>query len=57
MTTLSKKDGRAKAKDAARIVKAQKEFSTILEEVKPFIKKRRLLSVSTTGRWKVVSFE
>jgi hypothetical protein len=57
MTTARKKEGRAKPKDTARIVKAQKEFDAILEEIKPFIKKRRPLNTSTTGQWKVVSFE
>ena len=57
MIIARNKKGRSKPKDTARIVKAQKEFSTIFEEVKPFIKKRRSFNTSTIGQWKVVSFE
>ena len=57
MRIARNKEGRSTPKDTARIVKAQKEFSAILEEIKPFIKKRRPLNISTTGQWKVVSFE
>ena len=40
-----------------RMVKAQKDLDTILEEVKPYIKKRSILYLSTTGLWKVLNHE
>ena len=57
MTSMRSNVRRITPKGAAKIRKAQKDFSTIFEEVKPFIKKRRTLNISTTGQWKVVSFE
>lgn len=44
-------------KAKAKIKEAQKGFDTILEEVKPFIKKRPILYPSTSGHWKVLSYE
>lgn len=57
MTTARKKEGESTQKDRDRIVKSQKEFRDIFEEIKPFIKKKHTLNVSTTGQWKVVGFE
>ncbi len=44
-------------KRVAEIKKAQKDFNRIIEEVKPFIKKRQKPYESTAGQWKVVSYE
>lgn len=44
-------------KDRVKIKEAQKDFNIILEEVKPFIKKRPTLHPSTSGHWKVLSYE
>ena len=44
-------------RDRAKIKEAQKGLDAILEEVKPFIKKRPTLYPSTSGQWKVLSYE
>lgn len=57
MKSCDNNDQRTKQEGRERIAKAQREFSEMFEEVKPFIRKRRTGAISTTGRWKVVSLE
>ena len=51
------KEEKSTRKERDRITKATKEYRDIFEEIKPFIKKRHAVNVSTIGRWKVVDFE
>ncbi len=44
-------------RDRAKIKEAQKDFEATLEEIEPFIKKRPTLHPSTSGQWKVLSYE
>lgn len=57
MKTEIGKEEKGTKKEKDRIAKAQKEYREIFEEIKPFIKKRHVVNVSTIGRWKVVDFE
>jgi len=44
-------------KEKKKIEDAEKSYSKIWEEIKPFIKKRKIKQYSTTGEWKMSSFE
>ena len=44
-------------KKKGEIEKAKKNYRRILEEIKPFIKKKKIKEYSTAGKWKVFSYE
>lgn len=39
------------------IKEAEKDYRKMLEEIKPFIRKRVIKQYSTAGQWKVSSFD
>ena len=41
----------------AKIKKAEASYRKLMEEVKPFIRKRKISQYSTAGKWKVTSSE
>jgi len=40
-----------------KIEEAEKSYRKMWEEIKPFIKERKLKQYSTTGQWKISSYE
>lgn len=40
-----------------KIEEAKKDYQRMLEEIKPFIKERKIKQYSTTGEWKISSYE
>lgn len=40
-----------------KIKKAEVSYRKLMEEVEPFIRKRKSLQYSTAGKWKVLSHE
>lgn len=40
-----------------RFEEAKKSYQKMWEEIKPFIKKRKIKQYSTTGEWKISSYE
>ena len=46
-----------KLKKTKKIRNAEKNYHKLLEEIKPFIKKRERKEYSTTGKWKVFDYE
>jgi len=40
-----------------RIEEAEREYKKMWEEIRPFIKKRKIKQYSTTGEWKISSCE
>ena len=40
-----------------KIEEAEKSYQKMWEEIKPFIKERKIKQYSTTGEWKFTSYE
>jgi hypothetical protein len=40
-----------------RISRAKKNYETMMQEIKPFIKKRPVSYPSTMGQWKTLSYD
>ncbi len=40
-----------------KIEEAKKNYQKMWEEIKPFIKERKIKQYSTTGEWKISSYE
>ena len=52
-TKTAKKSYRGRAK----IKKAEASYKKMIEEIKPFIKQRKISQYSTAGQWKVLNHE
>jgi len=44
-------------KEKNNIEEAEKNYRKMWEEIKPFIKERKIKQYSTTGEWKISSYE
>jgi len=44
-----------KLKKTDKIKTQKKNYKKLMKEIKPFIKKKKKISVSTTGRWEFLS--
>ena len=42
-------------KEGKKIEEAQRNYQKMWEEIKPFIKERKITQYSTTGEWKALS--
>ena len=56
---MMKKMGISKlsSQEKKRIEEAEKSYRKMWEEIKPFIKERKIKQYSTTGEWKISSYE
>lgn len=45
------------SQEKKKIEEAEKNYQKMWEEIKPFIKKRTIKRYSTTGEWKISSYE
>lgn len=55
---MKKKDiGELSHQEKRKIEDAEKSYRKMWEEIKPFIKERKFKQYSTTGEWKISSYE
>lgn len=45
------------SQEKKNIEEAEKNYRKMWEEIKPFIKERKIKQYSTTGEWKISSYE
>ncbi len=53
----TKKEKTVSSYDRERIEEAEKDYQKMWEQVKPFIKKRKIKEYSTIGEWRISSYE
>lgn len=53
---MGKDNKKAQVEDKRRFEEASKNLRDILEEIRPFIKKKKIEHYSTTGKWRESSF-
>lgn len=52
-----KKISKLSPHEKKRIEEAEKSYQKMWKEIKPFIKERKIKQYSTTGEWKISSYE
>lgn len=55
--TRSTKVTRVSSRSRDRINRARLSYEKLWEDVKPFVRKRKITQYSTAGQWKVLSYE
>lgn len=53
----SAKTAKISYRGRAKIKKAEASYKKMLQEIKPFIRERKIFQHSTAGKWKVLSHE
>jgi len=56
-TTRTTKNAKMSYRGRAKIKKAEASYREMIEEIKPFIRQRKISQYSTAGQWKVLSHE
>lgn len=56
-TIKTTKTAKISYRGKAKIKEAEASYKRMMEELKPFIKERKITHYSTAGQWKVLSYE